>query len=153
MVESSWGYIIRGCGLCTYGYWSEVCLTWSSYARWCLVYGFLLGRKFLARVASGEFQIVHVPLEEQHADFLTKPLETETFRFHRNFLMDLWWFHALICCCHIGIFEAFGSVGYIYTSRGFSVCMECFREVFEELTCDFRRCSSLLSFYTCMESV
>ena len=54
----------------------------------------------------------------------------------------------------IGIFGAFGSVGYIYTSRVFLVCMECFRKVFEELTCDFRTySSSLLSFYTSIGSV
>ena len=38
------------------------------------------------RVANGEFQIVHVPSEDQHADFLTKPLDTQAFRFHRNFV-------------------------------------------------------------------
>ena len=42
------------------------------------------------RVANGEFQIVHVRSEGQHADFLTKPLDTEAFRFHRNFVMNLW---------------------------------------------------------------
>ena len=45
---------------------------------------------FRERVADQEFQIVHVPSEEQHVDFLTKPLDTEAFRFHRNFVMNLW---------------------------------------------------------------
>ena len=45
---------------------------------------------FRERVANGEFQIVHVLSEEQHADFLTKPLDMEAFRFHRNFVMNLW---------------------------------------------------------------
>ena len=39
-------------------------------------------------VFRGEFAIVHVPTKEQHADFLTKPLSTETFCFHRNFLIN-----------------------------------------------------------------
>ena len=45
---------------------------------------------FRERVADQEFQIVHVPSEEQQVDFLTKPLDTEAFRFHRNFVMNLW---------------------------------------------------------------
>ena len=40
-------------------------------------------------VFRGEFAIVHVPTAEQHADFLTKPLNRETFCFHRNFLMNM----------------------------------------------------------------
>ena len=42
------------------------------------------------RVANGEFNIVHVSSGEQHADFLTKALDTEAFRLHRNFVMNLW---------------------------------------------------------------
>lgn len=42
------------------------------------------------RVANGEFEVVHVASTLQHADFLTKPLHTEAFRFHRNFVMNLW---------------------------------------------------------------
>ena len=42
------------------------------------------------RVANGEFEVVHVSSALQHADFLTKPLHTEAFRFHRNFVMNLW---------------------------------------------------------------
>ena len=41
------------------------------------------------RVANGEFNIVHVSSGEQHADFLTKALDTEAFRLHRNFVMNL----------------------------------------------------------------
>ena len=42
------------------------------------------------RFAKVVFQIEYVPSEEQHADFLSKPLDTEAFRFHRNFVMNLW---------------------------------------------------------------
>ena len=42
------------------------------------------------RVANGEFQIVRVPSEEHNADFLTIPLDTEAFHFHRNFVMNFW---------------------------------------------------------------
>ena len=42
------------------------------------------------RVANGEFQIVRVPSEEHNADFLTIPLDTEAFPFHRNFVMNFW---------------------------------------------------------------
>ena len=41
-------------------------------------------------------EINNVRSEKQHADFLTKPLQTEAFRFHR-LVMNLWWFHAVIC--------------------------------------------------------
>ena len=40
-------------------------------------------------VASGEFEVVHVSSALQHADFVTKPLQTEAFRFRSNFVMDL----------------------------------------------------------------
>ena len=40
-------------------------------------------------VESGEFQISHVKSELQHADFLTKPLSKDAFRFHRNFVMNM----------------------------------------------------------------
>ena len=39
-------------------------------------------RRCLERVTNGEFEIVHVRKAEQHADFLTKPLHTEAFRFY-----------------------------------------------------------------------
>ena len=43
------------------------------------------------RVANGEFRVIHVPSAQQQADFLTKVLHTEAFRFHRNFVMNLLW--------------------------------------------------------------
>ena len=42
--------------------------------------------------------IVHVLSEEQHAVFLTKALDTEPFRFRSNFVMNLWYSHALFLC-------------------------------------------------------
>ena len=44
------------------------------------------------RVANGEFKVVYVPSEEQHADFLTKPLHQGAFEVHRNFVMNIRWF-------------------------------------------------------------
>ena len=41
------------------------------------------------RVANGEFRVVHVRSDSQHADFLTKPLHRETFCVHRNFVMNI----------------------------------------------------------------
>ena len=41
------------------------------------------------RVANGEFRVVHVRSEEQHADFLTKPLSKSLFDSHRNFVMNI----------------------------------------------------------------
>lgn len=41
------------------------------------------------RVAKGEFKVVYVPSDQQHADFLTKPLPREAFCVHRNFVMNL----------------------------------------------------------------
>ena len=41
------------------------------------------------RVANGEFKVVYVPSEEQHADFLTEPLYQGAFKVHRNFGMDI----------------------------------------------------------------
>ena len=38
------------------------------------------------RVANGEFKVVYVPSEEQHADFLTKSLHQGAFEVHRNFV-------------------------------------------------------------------
>ena len=40
-------------------------------------------------VLRGDFSIVHVESEKQHADFLTKALTNEAFRFHRDVLMNL----------------------------------------------------------------
>ena len=41
------------------------------------------------RVANGEFKVVYVPSEEQHADFLTKSLHQGAFEVHRNFVMNI----------------------------------------------------------------
>ena len=41
------------------------------------------------RVANGEFRVVHVRSDLQHADFITKPLHREVFCVHRNFVMDI----------------------------------------------------------------
>ena len=41
------------------------------------------------RVANGEFRVVHVRSDLQHADFLTKPLHREAFCVHRNFVMNI----------------------------------------------------------------
>ena len=41
------------------------------------------------RVANGEFKVVYVPSEDQHADFLTKPLHQGAFEVHRNFVMNI----------------------------------------------------------------
>ena len=41
------------------------------------------------RVANGEFKVVCVPSEEQHADFLTKPLHQGAFEMHRNFVINI----------------------------------------------------------------
>ena len=47
-------------------------------------------RHFLReRVANGEFRVVHVRSDLQHADFLTKPLHREAFYVHRNFVMNI----------------------------------------------------------------
>ena len=41
------------------------------------------------RVANGEFRVIHAPSAQQRADFLTKALPTEAFRFHANLVMSL----------------------------------------------------------------
>ena len=41
------------------------------------------------RVANGEFKVVYVPSEEQHANFLTKSLHQGAFEVHRNFVMNI----------------------------------------------------------------
>ena len=41
------------------------------------------------RVANGELKVVCVPSEEQHADFLTKPLYQGAFAVHRDFVMNI----------------------------------------------------------------
>ena len=43
-------------------------------------------RKLIFR---GEFDIVAVESEQQHADFLTKALAGTIFRFHRDFVMNI----------------------------------------------------------------
>ena len=40
------------------------------------------------RVPNGEFKIVYVPSEEQHAEFLTKSLHQGAFEVHRKFVMN-----------------------------------------------------------------
>ena len=40
-------------------------------------------------VENGEFDISHVESKYQHADFLTKPLAKDAFRFRRNFMMNM----------------------------------------------------------------
>ena len=42
------------------------------------------------RLANGELEIVHVSSALQHADVFAKALPTEAFRFHRNFVMNVW---------------------------------------------------------------
>ena len=37
----------------------------------------------------GEFIITHVESQEQHANFLTKPLSKVDFYYHRDFLMNI----------------------------------------------------------------
>ena len=41
------------------------------------------------RVANGEFRVVHVRSDLQHADFITKPLHREAFCVHRDFVMNI----------------------------------------------------------------
>ena len=41
------------------------------------------------REANGEFKIVYVPSEEQHAGFLTKPLHQGAFEVHQIFVMNI----------------------------------------------------------------
>ena len=41
------------------------------------------------RVANGEFRVVHVRSDLQHANFLIKPLHREAFCVHRNFVMNI----------------------------------------------------------------
>ena len=41
------------------------------------------------RVANGEFRVVHVGSDLQHADFLTKRLHREALCVHRNFVMNV----------------------------------------------------------------
>ena len=43
----------------------------------------------LERVEQGEFKVIHVRSDLQRADFLTKPLPKETFRAHRDFVMNI----------------------------------------------------------------
>ena len=41
------------------------------------------------RAANGEFKVVYVPFEEQHADFVTKSLHQGVFEVHRNFVINI----------------------------------------------------------------
>ena len=41
------------------------------------------------RGENGEFKVVYLPSEEQHADFLTKPLHQGAFKVHQNFVMNI----------------------------------------------------------------
>ena len=87
MVQSSWSYIIRRCVLCTQGYWPEVCLWWSSYARCCLVYGFLLGRVCLVLVASGELRLTTYGRQS----CMPIPWPNHWTRKRFVFIATLWW--------------------------------------------------------------
>ena len=49
------------------------------------------------RVANGEFKVVHVRSDLQHAHFLTKPLHGEALCVHRNFVM-----YCTACETHAG---------------------------------------------------
>ena len=40
-------------------------------------------------VGNGKIEFSHVESKYQHADFLTKPLAKDAFRFHRNFMMNM----------------------------------------------------------------
>ena len=40
-------------------------------------------------VMNGEFRVVHVRSDLQHADFLAKPLHRKAFCVHRNFVMNI----------------------------------------------------------------
>ena len=40
-------------------------------------------------VTNGEIVVIHVKSEYQHADFLTKALGTNAFRFHRDIVMNM----------------------------------------------------------------
>ena len=45
---------------------------------------------FLRRlVEEKEIELIHVPSEYQHSDFLTKALPVEALEFHRNIVMNL----------------------------------------------------------------
>ena len=46
--------------------------------------------------ANGEFKVVYVPSEEQHADFLTKSLHQGAFEVHRNLVMNICCFFYLL---------------------------------------------------------
>ena len=41
------------------------------------------------RVANGEFKVAYMPSEEQHADFLTKPLHQGASAVHQDFVMNI----------------------------------------------------------------
>ena len=41
------------------------------------------------RMANGEFKVIYVLSEEQHADFLTKPLHQAAFEVHRHFVINV----------------------------------------------------------------
>ena len=56
------------------------------------------------RVANGEFKVVYVPSEEQHADFLTKSLHQGAFEVHRNFVMNLRYFFFVVDIAYFFIF-------------------------------------------------
>ena len=46
-------------------------------------------REGRGNVANGEFRVVHVRSDLQHADFLSKPLQRGAFCVHRNFVMNI----------------------------------------------------------------
>ena len=59
------------------------------------------------RVANGEFKVVYVPSEEQHADFLTKSLHQGAFEVHRNFVMNIRYFYFFFLWLTLPIFLFF----------------------------------------------
>lgn len=73
----------------------EVCLCGGiTCAGPCVV--FYLFSRCLERVTNREFEINRIRSAEQQADFLLKPLHAETFRFDRDFIMNVWWFHSSV---------------------------------------------------------
>ena len=95
--------------------------------------------------------ISNVRSAKKRADFVTKPLHTEAFRFHR-LVMNLWEFHALICF-FIQVFWGRLVLRDIYSTKCFfSVRREYFWNALEELTCDVRTSTGIgynVGMYSC----
>ena len=57
------------------------------------------------RVTNGGFKVVYVPSEDQHAEFLTKPLHQVAFEVHPNFVMNiLLFFIFVVDIAYFGLF-------------------------------------------------